>query len=112
MALTLTGLRVVSVRFAPARLLSYCQVRTFTWAASGNASRNASIAAEFTAIRYSTGSMKYAALAMASFVPLLSGQHTLQEWPIYGGGTENIRYSKLSQINRENVKNLTVAWTF
>jgi len=34
------------------------------------------------------------------------------EWPVYGGGPESIRYSSLTQINRENVKRLKVAWTF
>jgi quinoprotein glucose dehydrogenase len=33
-------------------------------------------------------------------------------WPIYGGRTTDDHYSNLSQINRTNVKNLTVAWTF
>src|SRR5690242_14904943 len=56
--------------------------------------------------------MKYAALAAAWFAPLLFSQQPSREWPIYGGGAENIRYSQLSQINRDNVKNLTVAWTF
>jgi quinoprotein glucose dehydrogenase len=56
--------------------------------------------------------MKYAALGMVWFAPLLFSQQSSQEWPIYGGGAENIRYSKLSQINRENVTKLTVAWTF
>ena len=35
-----------------------------------------------------------------------------KDWPVYGGGSESIRYSKLKQINRENAKNLQVAWTF
>ncbi|MCI0488737.1 MAG: hypothetical protein L0229_19275 [Blastocatellia bacterium] len=35
-----------------------------------------------------------------------------KDWPVYGGGSEGIRYSKLKQINRENAKNLQVAWTF
>jgi quinoprotein glucose dehydrogenase len=56
--------------------------------------------------------MKHAALGLVCVAPLLFGQGSFQEWPIYGGGPENIRYSKLSRINRENVKNLTVAWTF
>lgn len=30
----------------------------------------------------------------------------------YGGGLEGIRYSSLRQINRENVQNLEIAWTF
>lgn len=35
-----------------------------------------------------------------------------KDWPIYLGGPENTHYSSLKQINRENVKNLKVAWTF
>jgi quinoprotein glucose dehydrogenase len=34
------------------------------------------------------------------------------EWPIYGGGNANIRYSPLTQITRENVARLQQAWTF
>ncbi len=39
---------------------------------------------------------------------------TLQrgDWPVYGGGPESIRYSTLTQINRTNVKQMKVAWTF
>jgi quinoprotein glucose dehydrogenase len=33
-------------------------------------------------------------------------------WPAYGGGPEQIRYSSLSQINRQNVARLEVAWTY
>ena len=35
-----------------------------------------------------------------------------QDWPVYGGSPENTHYSNLAQINRSNVKQLTVAWTF
>jgi len=35
-----------------------------------------------------------------------------RDWPIYGGASENNHYSPLAQINRDNVKNLQVAWTF
>src|SRR6267154_729499 len=35
-----------------------------------------------------------------------------QDWPAYGGAPENNHYSKLAQINRSNVKRLTVAWSF
>ena len=41
--------------------------------------------------------------------------HTISEqrdWPVYGGAPENTHYSALKQINRENVKQLQVAWTF
>src|SRR5256885_8656510 len=35
-----------------------------------------------------------------------------QDWPVYGGAPENNHYSTLAQINRSNVKHLTVAWSF
>jgi quinoprotein glucose dehydrogenase len=33
-------------------------------------------------------------------------------WGVYGGGSEHIRYSRLTQVNRDNVKNLKVAWSY
>lgn len=33
-------------------------------------------------------------------------------WPAYGGSPEGTRYSSLSQINRDDVKDLRVAWVF
>src|SRR5437667_10104817 len=33
-------------------------------------------------------------------------------WSVYGGGPDNTRYSSLKQINRDNVKQLQVVWTF
>jgi quinoprotein glucose dehydrogenase len=38
--------------------------------------------------------------------------HGRREWRAYGGGSENIHYSTLSQINRDNVHRLAVAWTY
>src|SRR5579864_7703192 len=35
-----------------------------------------------------------------------------RDWKVYGGSPDNIHYSVLSQINRDNVKNLKVAWTY
>ena len=35
-----------------------------------------------------------------------------RDWKMYGGGEENIHYSTLSQITRENVHQLEVAWQF
>jgi quinoprotein glucose dehydrogenase len=35
-----------------------------------------------------------------------------RSWSVYGGGPDNIHYSSLDQINRENVHSLQVAWTF
>jgi quinoprotein glucose dehydrogenase len=34
------------------------------------------------------------------------------DWPAYGGAPENNHYSTLTQINRSNVKQLAVAWSF
>ena len=34
------------------------------------------------------------------------------KWTVYNGGNDNIKYSSLKQINRKNVKNLQVAWTY
>ena len=35
-----------------------------------------------------------------------------KDWPAYGGGSDSIHYSRLTQINKSNVKDLKVAWTF
>jgi quinoprotein glucose dehydrogenase len=35
-----------------------------------------------------------------------------RDWPVFGGPAENNHYSPLVQINRTNVKQLTVAWSF
>jgi len=39
-------------------------------------------------------------------------QATYRQWTEYGGGSDNLRYSALDQINRDNVRRLKVAWTF
>ena len=44
---------------------------------------------------------------------LLSGcQQSDEDWPTYGRNLENQRYSKLSQINDENVKYLKLDWQY
>jgi len=46
-------------------------------------------------------------------LPAADGQQSAYTtWSMFGGGPENIHYSSLSQINRENVKQLEVAWEF
>lgn len=35
-----------------------------------------------------------------------------KEWPAYGGGPDGIRYSSLTQIDRSNVSQMQVAWTY
>src|SRR5215467_12423820 len=37
---------------------------------------------------------------------------TEQDWPIYGGNSENTHYSPLNQINTANVTQLELAWSF
>jgi glucose dehydrogenase len=41
-----------------------------------------------------------------------SGKQSEEGWPAYGGQSAQDHYSRLSQINRQNVKNLKVAWKF
>jgi quinoprotein glucose dehydrogenase len=40
------------------------------------------------------------------------GEMRYHEWRHYGGGPDSIRYSALDQINRSNVGQLKIAWTF
>ncbi len=60
------------------------------------------------------------ALAVAAFAQytmtvnkdrLLNAQNEPQNWLMMNGDYGNTRYSKLSQINRENVKNLRMVWS-
>ncbi len=44
--------------------------------------------------------------------PMQNHADTSSEWTSYGGGPDGIRYSSLSQINRTNVQNLEIAWTY
>ena len=43
---------------------------------------------------------------------LLQAQGRSVDWPVYGGSTDNIRYSRLNQITPANVSQLQVAWTY
>ncbi len=55
------------------------------------------------------------ALSVAAASPwrALAGKEAADhDWPIYGGTTENNHFSPLSQINRNNVQQLQVAWTY
>jgi quinoprotein glucose dehydrogenase len=51
------------------------------------------------------------ALAIA-LLPSVSGAQSNVDWPVYNGGGDGDHYSRLSQINRNNVRRLKVAWTF
>lgn len=53
-----------------------------------------------------------AALALAALInPLAGAQARHTDWPV-NGGAGNIRYSPLTQITRDNVARLQVAWTY
>jgi len=56
------------------------------------------------------------ALLLLTFSLGASGQDLAksarQDWPVYGRGPENTHYSSLTQINRTNVKQLQVAWSY
>jgi quinoprotein glucose dehydrogenase len=39
-------------------------------------------------------------------------EYQTQEWPFYGGDAGGSKYSPLKQINRQNVTQLKVAWTY
>ena len=41
-----------------------------------------------------------------------SNDHEIGNWKVYGGGKENIRYTGLTQIDTNNVTQLTKAWEF
>lgn len=53
-----------------------------------------------------------AILLITCFAAGASGQRRDHDWPIYGGTTDNNHYSPLSQINRKNVKQLQISWSF
>ncbi len=53
---------------------------------------------------------------MRSLLPVVAlaalASNTSTDWPHYGGSPDQMRYSPLAEINRENVRNLKVAWTY
>src|ERR1700722_3469203 len=55
--------------------------------------------------------LKQTVLADASQNSSNSGEEK-RDWPAYGGAAENMHYSGLAEINRTNVKELAVAWSF
>jgi quinoprotein glucose dehydrogenase len=58
--------------------------------------------------------MKHLPLCVLALVPAMAVAHgqVAQDWPFFGGQPANDHYSALQQINRNNVSQLRVAWTF
>jgi quinoprotein glucose dehydrogenase len=60
-----------------------------------------------------TVTLWFAACVLPDVASAQSGKkRAQQDWPVYGGTTENNHFSSLTQINRHNVKKLEVAWMF
>ena len=55
-----------------------------------------------------TGSL----LAQVTYDRLLHADREPQNWLTYSGGYASQRYSPLTQINRDNVKNLQMKWVY
>jgi glucose dehydrogenase len=54
------------------------------------------------------GSAGVAACADPDPLPLSTRDY--RPWSAYGGGPEQLRYSGLDQVNRNNIASLSVAW--
>ena len=60
-----------------------------------------------------TSSLAIVTLLLVGCLPALSGDFISRgEWPSYGNDAGGTRYSPLTQIDRENVARLRVAWTY
>jgi quinoprotein glucose dehydrogenase len=56
--------------------------------------------------------IKPIAFALLLLPAALLAQKTNADWPLYGGTTDNTRYSTLAQISPKNVKQLKMAWRY
>src|SRR3974377_1668996 len=54
----------------------------------------------------------YPAKAQSNAAANVASSPESQDWPVWNGSPENRHYSSLAQINRSNVKQLEVAWTY
>jgi quinoprotein glucose dehydrogenase len=65
-------------------------------------------------MRFSGPAIAAILLALSSCTPAphARGQLAEAEWPAFGGGPDNIKYSPLAEITPENVHRLEIAWTY
>ena len=65
-------------------------------------------------LSYTWGALVGCTLVSAAFAngDVIKQTQNSSNWAMQAGDMYNQRYSKLKQINKENVKNLQVAWTF
>ncbi len=59
-----------------------------------------------------TGTATLCLAALLSCTPADDHEVSDHEWPLYGRDHSNQRYSPLDQVNRDNVKDLTLAWKY
>jgi glucose dehydrogenase len=52
------------------------------------------------------------ATMLATMLCGVSAGQSAVDWPVYNGGLDGDHYSQLAQINRDNVQQLKVTWTF
>src|SRR6266496_443463 len=57
-------------------------------------------------------SVQIGVLIVAALAAGMSAAREDRDWPAYGGGPEQARYSTLAQIDRSNVGRLELAWTY
>src|SRR5947207_11744795 len=50
--------------------------------------------------------------AQVTYDRILHADREPQNWLTYGGGYSSMRYSRLTQLNRDNVKNLQLKWVW
>src|ERR1700750_349736 len=53
-----------------------------------------------------------AEMARGRDAPSKPDRKASEDWTTYGGSTENIKYSGLTQITPQNIGSLRVAWTY
>lgn len=58
------------------------------------------------------GALLAAALSLSAATAPAQGPSRLVEWPVYGGDAGGMRYSPLTDVNRDNVAGLRRAWTW
>src|SRR6185436_19964758 len=56
--------------------------------------------------------MRALALTLLLVPASLVAQSKSVDWPVYGGSPDHTHYTTISQITRENVNRLRVAWTY
>ena len=87
-------------------------VRTLKAGASASGSPVASSTRSSTASSTTSGAIAIPASVFGTALVKRNAAQEQRDWPAWGGASGNNHYSSLAQINRNNVKQLTQAWSF